>query len=294
MNSPENQNMIESNVPRTQPKKIGINDLEIIRVLGRGTFSKVSVVRNKHTKKLYAMKSMSKRLLEETENIGQSLTEKDVLFQINYPFLVSAHYSFQTPQKIFIVLDYIPGGELFGRLKEEGRFNENRARLYAAEILLGIGYLHQKGYIYRDLKPENILVDSNGHLKITDFGLVKGHMTSESTTTTFCGTPEYVAPEMLQQIPYTRSIDWRSYGILLFEMISGLPPFYDENTNKMYQMILNEDVIFPPCFSNEAKDFVSKLLDRNPSTRLGSSENDAEKKKKHPFFSSINWNDVLN
>ncbi|KAH0785074.1 AGC family protein kinase [Histomonas meleagridis] len=228
------------------------------------------------------------------ENIEQSLTEKNILFQLNHPFLVSAHYSFQTPQKIFIILDYIPGGELFSRLREEGRFSEERVRFYAAEILLGIGYLHKKGYVYRDLKPENILVDYNGHIKITDLGLAKGQMNSDSTTTTFCGTPEYIAPEMIQQIPYTRSVDWWSYGILLFEMISGLPPFYDENTKKMYHKILTEDIIFPPYFSDEAADLISKLLDRNPSTRLGSSENDAEDIKSHPFFNSINWDDVLN
>ena len=192
-----------------------------------------------------------------------------------------------------MVLDYVPGGELFGRLKEEGRFSENRTILYAAEILLGLGHLHKLGFVYRDLKPENILVDANGHLKITDFGLVKTNMNVNSTTRTICGTPEYIAPEMLQQHPYTKSVDWWSYGVLVFEMLTGLPPFYDDNTNKMYRLIISGSINYPSYVSSNAKDFISKLLDRNPSTRLGASEEDVEEIKRHPFFSSLNWNDVF-
>lgn len=274
--------------------RVSLDDFDLIRVLGRGTYGKVQLVRCKRDGELYAMKTMSKRLLEETEQIEQTLTERNVLLKTKHAFLVSAHYTFQTPQKIFMVLDYVPGGELFGRLKDEGRFSEKRTMLYAAEILLGLGHLHKLGFIYRDLKPENILVDGKGHLKITDFGLVKTHMNSKTTTSTFCGTPEYIAPEMLQQQPYTRSVDWWSYGILVFEMLTGLPPFYDENTNKMYRMILTDQVNFPSYVSDEAKDFISKLLDRNPATRLGASEEDAAEIMRHPFFASLNWDDVIN
>ncbi|KAH0793265.1 AGC family protein kinase [Histomonas meleagridis] len=292
----ETQNKSQSSAPST-PKvqeRVSLDDFDLIRVLGRGTYGKVQLVRFKRDHELYAMKTMSKRLLEETEQIEQTITERNVLLKTKHPFLVSAHYTFQTPQKIFMVLDYVPGGELFGRLKDEGRFSEKRTILYAAEILLGLGALHKLGFIYRDLKPENILVDAKGHLKITDFGLVKTHMNAQTTTTTFCGTPEYIAPEMLQQQPYTRSVDWWSYGILVFEMLTGLPPFYDENTNKMYRMILTEQVVFPSYISQDAKDFISRLLDRNPSTRMGASEEDAEEIKRHPFFSSLNFDDVLN
>lgn len=272
---------------------ISLDDFQLIRVLGRGTYGKVQLVRCKRDQKLYAMKTISKRLLEETEQIDQILTEKNVLLKAYHPFLVSAHYTFQTPQKLFMVLDYVPGGELFGRLKEEGRFSENRTILYAAEILLGLGHLHKLGFVYRDLKPENILVDANGHLKITDFGLVKTNMNVNSTTRTICGTPEYIAPEMLQQHPYTKSVDWWSYGVLVFEMLTGLPPFYDDNTNKMYRLIISGSINYPSYVSSNAKDFISKLLDRNPSTRLGASEEDVEEIKRHPFFSSLNWNDVF-
>ncbi|KAH0787189.1 AGC family protein kinase [Histomonas meleagridis] len=183
-----------------------------------------------------------------------------------------------------MILEYVPGKELFSHLRDEVRFSEQRTVLYAAEILLGLGYLHKLGFIYLELCPENILVDKDGHLKITCFSSV-----------TFCCwySPEYIAPEKLQQQKCTRSVDWWSYGTLVYEMLKGLPPFYDENTPKMYQMILKEHVSFPVYVSEVAKDLITKLLDKNPATRLGASEEDVEEIKRHPFFSSLNWNDVL-
>lgn len=278
--------------PSSKPKPV-IENYQILRVLGRGTYGKVQLVRSKIDGKLYALKTMGKRLLEETEQVAQTMVEKDVLMKSSHPFLVGAHEAFQTPQKIFMVLDYVPGGELFGRLKEEGRFHEDRARLYAAEIALGIGELHKRGFIYRDLKPENILIDAKGHIKLTDFGLVKTHMFGNATTGTFCGTPEYIAPEMLTQAPYTKSVDWWSFGIVVFEMLTGLPPFYDENTNNMYRMVLQEQVVFPPSMSPEAVNFISKLLEKDPALRLGNGEEDVEEIKRDPWFESINWQDVL-
>ena len=273
--------------------KPSLDNYDVLKVLGRGTYGKVQLVRSKLDGKVYAMKTMGKRLLEETEQIEQTIIEKDVLLMTRHPFLVSAHATFQTPQKIFMVLDYVPGGELFGRLKEEGKFSENRVRLYAAEMALGIGALHSRGLIYRDLKPENILIDAQGHIRLTDFGLVKTHMFGDSTTTTFCGTPEYIAPEMLNQQPYTKVVDWWSFGIIIFEMLTGLPPFYDENTNKMYRMILQDKVVFPPNLNATAVDLISKLLEKDPSVRLGGGDGDVEEIKKHPFFESLNWDDVL-
>lgn len=271
-----------------------IEDFTPIRVLGRGTYGKVMLVRCKKDNKLYAMKSMSKKILQETGQTQQTLHEKDVLLKTVHPFLVFAHATFQSPAKIFLILDYVPGGELFGRLKEEGQFSEDRTRLYAAEILLGLGFLHSKGLIYRDLKPENILVDGEGHAKITDFGLVKEGMTANSTTTTFCGTPEYIAPEMLQQQPYTQAVDWWSFGILIYEMLTGMPPFYDENVNKMYRMVITHDVDFPSYISAPARDLITKLLSKNPDERLGSGEDDYKAIEQHEFFSKLNFDDVLN
>ena len=284
---------VAASVPQVAPKKITLDDFEIISVLGRGGYGKVQLVRFKEDGQLYALKSMSKHLIEESGQIQQTLTERDVLLKTVHPFLVGAHHTFQTAEKIFLVLDYVPGGELFGRLKEEERFSESRVRLYAAEILLGLGQLHSLGFVYRDLKPENILVDAEGHLKITDFGLAKGKMNSGATTTTFCGTPEYVAPEMLRQEPYTKSVDWWSYGILIYEMLTGLPPFFDENTNRMYQMILKDDVVFPDDLSPDVQDLISKLLNKYPQARLGAGPKDFEDIKAHKFFSSLQWDKVL-
>ena len=279
--------------PAAPVKKVSMDDFTIVGVLGRGTYGKVQLIKEKATGKLYALKTMSKKLLAESDQIEQTITERDLLLKTNHPFLVSARYTFQSDAKIFMVLDYVPGGELFGRLKEESTFSENRVKLYAAEICLGIGHLHKLGFIYRDLKPENILVDINGHLKITDFGLAKNVDAAGGTLTSFCGTPEYIAPEMLQRQPYTKSVDWWSFGIIVFEMLTGLPPFYDENVNQMYRAILRDEITYPSHVSPNARDLINKLLDRNPDTRLGAGPRDVEEIKEHPFFSSLNWNDVL-
>ncbi|OHT01178.1 RAC family serine/threonine-protein kinase like protein [Tritrichomonas foetus] len=289
--NPNTSNIARNN--STSNVQIKPEDFDYIRVLGRGTYGKVQLVRYKKDGQIYAMKSMSKQILHEHEQIEQSLTERDILLKTRHPFLVSAHYTFQTPEKLFMVLDYVPGGELFNRLKVETKFNEQRAKLYAAEIMLGLGKLHSLGLIFRDLKPENILVGADGHLRITDFGLVKTNMSSTTTTNTFCGTPEYMAPEMIQQLPYTKAVDWWSFGVLLFEMLTGLPPFYDSNTSKMYRMILHDELTFPPYVSPDARDLIAKLLNRNPAIRLGASERDVEEIKIHPFFGEYNWDDIL-
>lgn len=279
-------------IPQTPVKKIGIEDFVIVKVLGRGTYGKVQLVRNKVDNQLYAMKTLSKKLLHEYDQIEQSLTERNVLLQTVHPFLVGAHFTFQTDQKLFMVLDYVAGGELFTRLRSETRFSEPRARLYASEVLLGLGHLHSLGFVYRDLKPENILVDLTGHLKITDFGLVKGQM-KDGTTSTFCGTPEYIAPEMLDMAPYTKSVDWWSYGILIYELCVGSAPFFDENTHKLYRMIMEDPVQYPDWLSKEIKDLIGKLLNRDPGRRLGSGPTDLEEIKLHPWFKDVDWEAVF-
>ncbi|OHS96565.1 RAC family serine/threonine-protein kinase like protein [Tritrichomonas foetus] len=284
----------EKQTQDTDAKKVNVNDFEIIKVIGRGTYGKVSLVRFMGDGKLYAMKSMSKRKLSEENNIENVLVEKEILMKSKNPFLVHAYFCFQTEAKIFLILDYVPGGELFHRLKEEGRFSEKRTQLYAAEILLGIDHLHKKGFIYRDIKPENILVDIDGHLKITDFGFAKGNMKSSSnTTSSFCGTPEYLAPEVFKQQPYNRSVDWWSLGALIYEMLTGSPPFYDQNSKKMYMAILFNPLDFPKFLSNDAIDLLRKLLEKDPKKRLGSGPIGANEIKVHPFFCEIDWDKVL-
>jgi serine/threonine protein kinase len=286
---------VRTGAPPTTSKKVSVDDFSILRVIGRGTYGTVQLVRNKEDHQLYAMKSMSKQLLAEYDQVSQTLIERDVLLQTVHPFLVGAHFTFQSDTKVFLVLDYVPGGELFARLKEERKFPEPRAKLYAAEILLGLGHLHSRGFVYRDLKPENILVDSEGHLRLTDFGLVKTQMGSQTATTrTFCGTPEYIAPEMLNQKPYTKAVDWWSFGILLYEMLVGTPPFYDENINRMYNAIMNAPLTFDEgAMSDVAQDLIQKLLDRHAVNRLGSGEADFAEIKAHPFFADIDFDEVL-
>jgi len=195
------------------------------------------------------------------------------------------HYSFQTPDKLYLVMDFINGGELFYHLQSERRFSPERSRFYAAEIVLGLEHLHKNGIIYRDLKPENLLLDASGHVKMTDFGLSKEGLTNEDRTNTFCGTPEYLAPEVLDGKDYNKAVDWWSLGTLIYEMLTGLPPFYDEDVQKMYNLKMTAELTIPDYVDDKAKDIMRKFLDRNPSTRM----QDADAIKAHPYFKGLDW-----
>jgi serine/threonine protein kinase len=186
-----------------------------------------------------------------------------------------------------MILDYINGGELFFHLKKEGRFPENRVRFYAAEIVCALAHLHSLGIVYRDLKPENILLNSEGHITITDFGLSK--QIDEGGTHTFCGTPEYLAPEVLKGQGHGMAVDWWSLGTLIYEMLTGLPPFYSQNINIMYQKILNGELRFPSYVSSEAQSLLEGLLTRDVDKRLGSGADGSFDIKKHVFFTGIDW-----
>lgn len=274
--------------------KLSLDDFELIKVLGRGSYGKVTLVKCKYNNQLYAMKTMSKKKLELLEQVQSTIQERNVLVKTNHPFLVSAYYAFQTPEKIFLVLDYMCGGDMFTRIRDENRFSEESVKLYAAEIALGLGHLHKLGYVYRDLKLENILFDSQGHIKITDFGYAKGNLlNADSTTSTFCGTTEYLAPEIILQQAYTKVVDWWSLGVLIYEMLVGMPPFFDENPQKTYRYIVNQEPSFPSNVSPLVKDLIQKLLIKDPSKRLGNGEDDVEAIKQHPFFQDIKWDDVL-
>jgi len=199
------------------------------------------------------------------------------------------HYSFQTSDKLYLVMDFINGGELFFHLQNERKFNNERACFYAAEICLGIAHLHASGIIYRDLKPENLLLDTSGHIKITDFGLSKEGLSDNQRTKTFCGTPEYLAPEVLDGKAYTKAVDWWSVGTLIFEMLTGLPPFYCEDVQKMYSMKMTADLTIPDYVDDGAQDIIRKFLDRNPDSRL----RDIEEIKRHQWFEGIDWEKLL-
>jgi len=208
--------------------------------------------------------------------------------RINHPFLMKLHYSFQTPDKLYLVMDFINGGELFYHLQSERRFSPERSRFYAAEIVLGLEHLHKNGIIYRDLKPENLLLDASGHIKMTDFGLSKENLANDDRTNTFCGTPEYLAPEVLDGKDYNKAVDWWSLGTLIYEMLTGLPPFYDEDVQKMYNLKMTAELTIPDYVDDKAKDIMRKFLDRNPSTRL----QDADAIKAHPYFKGMDWDKI--
>ena len=271
-------------------KSLSIESFELLKVIGKGSFGKVMQVRKRDTARIYALKTIRKAHIISRSEVTHTLAERTVLARVNCPFIVPLKFSFQSPEKLYLVLAFVNGGELFLHLQQEGCFSEERARFYAAELFCAIEHLHGFHVIYRDLKPENILLDYTGHIALCDFGLCKLNMGDQETTHTFCGTPEYLAPELLIGQGYTRSVDWWTLGVLLYEMLVGLPPFYSEDVNEMYRKILQEPLSFPPTISVEARDLLMRLLRRNASQRLGSGPQGAAVIKNHPFFTNhIDW-----
>ncbi|KAM3065479.1 Serine/threonine-protein kinase [Clarireedia jacksonii] len=274
-------------------RALKIEDFELLKVVGKGSFGKVMQVKKKDTQRIYALKTIRKAHIISRSEVAHTLAERSVLSQINNPFIVPLKFTFQSPEKLYFVLAFVNGGELFHHLQKESRFDINRSRFYTAELLCALECLHGFNVIYRDLKPENILLDYSGHIALCDFGLCKLDMKDEDRTNTFCGTPEYLAPELLLGQGYTKTVDWWTLGVLLYEMLTGLPPFYDENTNEMYRKILSEPLHFPSAdiVPPAAKDLLTKLLNRKPNERLGA--NGASEIKAHPFFHSIDWRKLL-
>ncbi|KAI9741836.1 MAG: hypothetical protein M1834_000224 [Cirrosporium novae-zelandiae] len=274
-------------------QSLKIEDFELLKVVGKGSFGKVMQVMKRDTHRIYALKTIRKAHIISRSEVAHTLAERSVLAQINNSFIVPLKFSFQSPEKLYLVLAFVNGGELFHHLQKEQRFDINRSRFYTAELLCALECLHGFKVIYRDLKPENILLDYTGHIALCDFGLCKLDMKDEDRTNTFCGTPEYLAPELLLGHGYTKTVDWWTLGVLLYEMLTGLPPFYDENTNEMYRKILQEPLHFPghEIVPPAAKDLLTRLLDRNPEKRLGA--NGASEIKAHHFFHAIDWRKLL-
>jgi len=272
-----------------EAKKLGIEDFTIKKVIGQGSFGKVLLVTKKEgplRDRVFAMKVLNKSTIIARNEVEHTKSEKSILMKLEHPFLVKLHYSFQTADKLYFIMDYINGGELFFHLQKEKKFSEERVQYYAAEIVSGLEYLHTAGVIYRDLKPENLLLTRDGNIVMTDFGLSKeGLHDKDDRTGTFCGTPEYLAPEVLEGKGYGKAVDWWSFGTLVYEMLTGLPPFYCEDVQEMYTKIMTSELEIPSSMSDEAGDLLSKLLDRNDETRL----QDPSEIKEHPFFRDIDW-----
>ncbi|KAF5094062.1 hypothetical protein D0Z00_003715 [Geotrichum galactomycetum] len=279
-------------------QRVGPNDFEVLRLVGKGTFGQVYQVRKHDTRRIYAMKILSKKIVVAKKEIAHTLGERDILVRTaltHSQFIVGLKFSFQTATDLYLVTDYMSGGELFWHLQKEGKFNETRAKFYIAELIIALDHLHESGIVYRDLKPENILLDANGHIALCDFGLSKANLSTDGTTNTFCGTTEYLAPEvLLDDAGYTKMVDFWSLGVLVFEMCCGWSPFYADDTQKMYKNIAFGKVRFPKdSVSAEGRDFVKGLLNRNPHLRLGA-HGGAQELKRHAFFREIDWTAMEN
>ena len=270
---------------------INYNSFEILELIGSGSFGKVFKVKLKGTDKIFAMKVLNKSYLLKKKLLRYAITECNILKQSDCPFIIKLHYSFQTPENLYMILDYCPIGDLSYQI-QLNLFEEDEAKFYIAELILAIEYLHQHDIIYRDLKPENILIDEEGHIKLADFGLAKDNVSTNVPNKTFCGSPQYLSPEMLSKEGTTKASDIYGIGAILFELISGAPPFFNQDENLMYKNISENKLMFPEFFSQEIKDLLRKMLDKNPTKRIGI-ENDKSDLKNHEFFRDINWDDIL-
>ena len=292
-----------NNIINTTPKKVEIekneiliedstikegitfNSFEILNLLGIGSFGKVCKVRMKKTGKIYAMKILNKNFLIKHKLLRNAITECNILKKASSPFIISLHYAFQTLENLYMIIDYCPGGDL-GTLIQIRFFEENESKFYIAELILAIDYLHSNNILYRDLKPENILINSDGHIKLADFGLAIENA-KEGRINSFCGSPSYLSPEMIQKRESTKASDIYGIGAVLYEMMSGYTPFYGNDLRTLYTNIVKKKLLFPEYFSDNAKDLLKKLLEKNPEKRI-----DLDDIKKHKFFKGIDWNEL--
>ncbi|XP_019405519.1 PREDICTED: ribosomal protein S6 kinase alpha-2 isoform X2 [Crocodylus porosus] len=273
-------------------EKADPSQFELLKVLGQGSYGKVFLVRKikgSDAGQLYAMKVLKKATLKVRDRV-RSKMERDILAEVNHPFIVKLHYAFQTEGKLYLILDFLRGGDLFTRLSKEVMFTEEDVKFYLAELALALDHLHSLGIIYRDLKPENILLDEEGHIKITDFGLSKEAIDHDKRAYSFCGTIEYMAPEVVNRRGHTQSADWWSFGVLMFEMLTGSLPFQGKDRKETMALILKAKLGMPQFLSIEAQSLLRALFKRNPSNRLGAGLDGVEEIKRHPFFVTIDWN----
>ena len=270
---------------------ISMNDFQPLKLVGKGSFGKVILVKYFENNKIYAMKILKKEDIIKRNQVNHTKTERLILEKLNHPFIAKLKFAFQDEQKLYLVTEFMQGGELYFHLKRNSYFKEKAVKFYMSQILLAIEYLHNNGYIYRDLKPENILIDKDGNIKLTDFGLCKMLLSEQNTTDTLCGTPEYLAPEIFKRQSYTKCVDWFSFGILLYEMICGSLPFKLKN-RKIEESVYDTKIEYPEKMSLEARDTIGKLLEIEPEKRLG--YNSSEEIKNSSFFKDMDFNKVYN
>nr|XP_046210669.1 protein kinase C epsilon type-like isoform X2 [Oncorhynchus gorbuscha] len=275
-----------------QTKRMMLQNFLFIKVLGKGSFGKVMLAELKGTDEVYAVKVLKKDVILQDDDVDCTLTEKRILaLARKHPYLTQLFCCFQNKDRLFFVMEYVNGGDLMFQIQRSRKFDETRSRFYAAEVTSALMFLHQHGVIYRDLKLDNILLDAQGHCKLADFGMCKEGILNGVTTTTFCGTPDYIAPEILQELEYGPSVDWWALGVLMYEMMAGQPPFEADNEDDLFESILHDDVLYPVWLSKEAVSILKAFMTKSPNKRLGCviTQGLEEAIKVHPFFKEMDW-----
>ncbi|ORZ35659.1 hypothetical protein BCR44DRAFT_1461002 [Catenaria anguillulae PL171] len=277
------------------PKLVSLDDFSFLAVLGKGNFGKVMLAEERTSRKLYAIKVLKKDFVLENDEVESTRSEKRIFQAANssrHPFLVNLYATLQTESRLYFVMEYVAGGDLMWHIQRE-QFNERRARFYACEVLLALQFFHQNSIVYRDLKLDNIMLGMDGHIKLADYGLCKENMPLGATTNTFCGTPEFMAPEILCEQHYGRAVDWWAFGVLVYEMLCGQSPFRGDDEEEIFEAILHDEVLYPITMSRDAVHLCQGLLTKDPRKRLGAGALDADEIKRHPFFKGVDWDALL-
>ena len=283
----------EPNIDNIEPiepltVKSSIANFKELKVIGIGAYGKVFLVQKEKTNELYAMKRLKKSDIKHEKQKEHTKNERDTLIKLSHPFIVKLYYAFQDDKYLYLITEFMQGGQLFSYLKKNPQLKTNQAKFYLSEIFLSLQYIHENNYIYRDLKPENILIGKDGHIKLSDFGFSK--LVTDEKVYTICGTPSYEAPEIYKKKGYDKMVDWWSFGVIMFEMLAGYKPFDIEK--REINDSLYENIIWCDDIKEDAKDLISKLLVVEPTLRIG--YNGIDEIKKHKFFESVDFDKVLN